>query len=126
MNETDIFFETEIASYCYTNGILIAHSKSVLRTVENIGNNVATVKEQCKKRVPLLIHLTKSPIPSKATRQFSTEQLPTVYTAMAMISKPGLAKFIMTLLFKFKPPPIPMRTFNNEEDAKQWLQQFIL
>jgi hypothetical protein len=58
------------------------------------------------KKVPLLIYLSKSPVPDKATRKFSTEQLPNIYTAMAMVSKPGLTKLIMNVLFKFKAPPI--------------------
>ena len=75
--------------------------------------------------MPLLIHLVNSPMPDKATRDFSAAQLPNVYTAMAMVSKPGLATLIMNLLFKLKPPPIPMKNFSNENEAKEWLKQFI-
>src|SRR5437762_2773803 len=90
-------FEGEIASYWMDDdGILVSLSKPPMRTVANITENVALVKRITKdKRVPLLIYLSNSPIPDKETRKFSTEQLPNVYTAMAMISEPGLAKFIM-------------------------------
>jgi hypothetical protein len=44
---------------------------------------------------------------------------------MAMVSKPGLAKFIMNLLFRFKPPPIPMKSFVNDKEARGWLKQFL-
>ena len=109
-----------------TDGILYAYSKSILRTVENISNNIALVKQITNnKKVPLLIYLTNSPMPNKATRKFSTEQLPNVYTAMAMVSKLGLAQFIMKLLFKLQKPPIPMQSFSNTADAKAWLQQFV-
>ena len=74
--------------------------------------------------MPLIIYLTNSPVPDKATRDFSKEQLPEVYKAMAMISKFGLAQFIMKLLFKFQQPPIPMQIFNNVIEAKEWLHQF--
>ena len=76
------------------------------------------------KKVPLLIYLSNSPVPDKETRKFSTEQLPNVYTAMAMVSKPGLAKFIMNLLFKFKTPPIPMKSFTDDVQAREWLKQY--
>lgn len=112
----------EIADYEYIDGILISYSKSVKRTVENIGNNVKLVKEITgNKKVPLLIYLKDSPMPDKATRKFSTEKLPEIYTAMAMVSPPGLSSFIMKLLFKFQSPPIPMKSFTNAEDAKRWL-----
>ena len=117
----------EIADYHFgTDGILYSYSKSPKRTVENITANVALVKQITGgRKVPLLIYLSNSPVPDKETRRFSTEQLPNVYTAMAMVSKPGLAQLIMNILFKFKPPPIPMKSFTNDKDAKAWLQQYL-
>jgi hypothetical protein len=94
--------------------------------VEAIRGNVALVKQITGgKPVPLLIYLSNSPVPDKETQKFSREQLPNVYTAMAMISKPGLAQFIMTLLFKFQAAPIPMKNFDNEQEAKAWLKQYL-
>jgi len=117
----------EIADYYYDHtGILFSYSKSIQRTVENISNNIALVKQITgNKKVPLLIYLTNSPVPDKETRRFSTEQLPHVYTAMAMVSKPGLSKLIMNILFKLKTPPIPMKSFTNDTEAKAWLQQYL-
>ena len=119
-------FEGEIATYWFDDGILISLSKSPKRTVENISGNVALVKSITQnKRVPLLIYLSDSPVPDKQTRKFSTEQLPVIYSAMAMVSKPGLAKFIMNILFALKPPPIPMKSFTNDQEAKAWLKQYV-
>jgi len=42
---------------------------------------------------------------------------------MAMFSEPGLARLIMNVLFKLKPPPIPMKSFTDEKEAKEWLKQ---
>lgn len=98
-------FEGEIATYWLDNGILVSLSKSTRRTVANITDNVTLVKQITNnQKVPLLIYLRNSPMPDKATRTFSTEQLPQVYSAMAMVSQPGLAQFIMQLLFKFQHP----------------------
>ncbi|MCO4292529.1 STAS/SEC14 domain-containing protein [Solitalea sp. MAHUQ-68] len=118
--------EGEIATYWMDEGILVSLSKSIKRTVANIGGNVKLVKEITgNKPVPLLIYLANSPMPDKATRKFSTEKLPEIYTAMAMVSKPGLALLIMNILFKLKQPPIPMRNFQNAEEAKEWLKQYL-
>ena len=96
-------WEGEIATYWFDDGILVSLSKSPKRTVENIAANVSLVKSITNNTpVPLLIYLSDSPIPDKATRKFSTEQLPVIYSAMAMVSKPGLSKLIMNILFKFK------------------------
>jgi len=119
-------WEGEIATYWFEDGILISLSKSPKRTIESISRNVALVKQITNNTpVPLLIYLANSPVPDKATRKFSTEQLPVIYKAMAMVSKPGLAKLIMNILFKFSQPPIPMKSFSDPEDARNWLQQFV-
>jgi hypothetical protein len=117
----------EIADYYYSpEGILYSYSKAPKRTVKNISENIALVKQITgDKKVPLLIYLSKSPVPDKEARKFSAEQLPNVYTAMAMVSKGGLAQFIMNILFKFKTPPIPMKSFADDKEAREWLMQFL-
>jgi hypothetical protein len=120
-----LVYEGEIATYWFDDGILVSLSKSPKRTVANISGNVALVKEITgNKKVPLLIYLSNSPVPDKATRQFSTTQLPVIYSAMAMVSKPGLSKLIMNMLFRLKPPPIPMKSFTDDKEAKEWLKQY--
>ncbi len=118
--------EGAIATYWFEDGILVSLSKPARRTVALIAENVELVKSitGCKP-VPLLIYLTNSPVPDKATRQFSTEKLPEIYKAMAMVSKPGLGQLLMNLLFKFKAPAIPMKSFTSAQEAREWLQQFI-
>ena len=119
-------WEGEFATYWLENGILISLSKSPKRTVDLIADNVALVKQITgNKPIPLLIYLADSPVPDKATRKFSTEQLPVIYKAMAMISKPGLSQFIMNILFSLKPPPIPIKSFTDDKQAKVWLNQFL-
>jgi len=114
----DYFFDEE--------GILYSYSKNPKRTVENISENVALVKHITgNKPVPVLVYLCDSPIPDKQTRQLSREQLPNLYTAMAMVSMPGLSRLIMNILFKLKTPPIPMRSFTNDKEARAWLEQFL-
>ena len=115
----------EIADYHYEEGILYAYSKSIRRTVDHIRGNVELVKKITGgKKVPLLIYLADSPVPDKETRKFSTEQLPEIYTAMAMVAKPGLTQLIMSILFRFNAPPIPMKSFTDPVKAKEWLQQY--
>jgi hypothetical protein len=108
------------------DGILYSYSKSTLRTVQSITDNAALVKKITgNKRVPLLIYLSSTPIPDKETRAFSTEKLPELYSAMAMVSKPGLSTVIMNILFALKPPPIPMKPFTDDKQAQEWLKQFV-
>lgn len=119
-------YEGEIATYWFDDGILVSLSKNVKRTVELIKGNVELVKRITNnKRIPLLIYLTDSPVPDKETREFSSEQAPLIYSAMAMVSKPGLAALIIKLVFALKSPPIPMKNFVDDQSAKDWLKQFL-
>lgn len=119
-------WEGEIASYWFEDGVLVSLSKPVQRTVDNLSRNIQLVRQITQgRRVPLLIHLASSPVPDREAQNFSREQLSTNYSAMAMVSKPGLARFIMALLFKVKPPPIPMKGFSDESSAMKWLRQFL-
>jgi hypothetical protein len=115
--------EGEIANYRLDeSGILYSYSKSVLRTVPLMQKNRELVKSIAgDKPVPLLIFLKNSPMPDKATRDYSKSILPEIYSAMAMVSRPGLSALIMKLLFAFQRPPIPMKSFTDEETAKAWL-----
>ncbi|WP_236978863.1 STAS/SEC14 domain-containing protein [Membranihabitans maritimus] len=117
----------EIADYYLDKeGILYSYSKKPKRTVQNISQNVALVKKITNnKQVPLLIYLCNSPVPDKEARKFSTQQLPEIYKAMAMVSNPGLSQLIMNILFKFKTPPIPIKSFSDDKKAKAWLKQFL-
>jgi hypothetical protein len=119
-------YHGEIASYWFEDGILVSLSKSVRRTVQNISGNVKLVEEITgNKKMPLLIYLKSSPVPDRETRVFSTKMLPKIYSAMAMVSEPGLASFIMALLFKLKPPPIPMKIFTDDRAAREWLKKYL-
>lgn len=119
-------FESQIATYWFEDEVLISLSKSIKRTVPLIKENVELIQLKTANRpVPLLIYLTNSTVPDKATRQYSTEHLPKVYSAMAMVSQPGLAQLIMNLLFRFKKPPIPMKSFTNKEEAMKWLKEVV-
>jgi hypothetical protein len=119
-------YEGDIATYWFDEGILVSLSKNPKRTVENIKANVELVKRITNNRpIPLLIYLSNSPVPDKAARKFSTEQLPIIYSAMAMVSKPGLSKFIINILFALKTPPIPMKSFTDDKEAKAWLKHYL-
>ena len=107
------------------DGILVSLSKSTRRTVTNLAANVALVKSITgNRKVPLLIYISSSPIPDNETRKLAEKLVAESYTAMAMISPPGLTKFIVNFIFRLNKPPIPMKSFTDDKLAKEWLMQF--
>ncbi len=119
-------FETEIATYWFAHdGLLTSVSKNPTRTVANTTESFELIRRITNgKKQPLLVYMCPSGMPDKATRDFVAANLPTVYTAMAMVSKGGLGTMVMNILFKFKPPAIPMKSFNNDTEAKAWLERY--
>lgn len=116
-------WESDIAIYWYEGDVLISNSKSVLRTPDLIRKNAALIREISHgKPVKLLIYLVKSPVPDKETRRVSAEILPQIYSAMAMVSEPGLSSFIVKMVFALRKPPIPMKSFTDKSEAMKWLQ----
>lgn len=113
----------EIADYeMREDGILVSYSKPVKRTKELIERNALLLASNFNCPVPVVVHICKSPVPDKVARIASNQYLPINYSKMAMVSEPGLAQFIMRILFKLKKPAIRMQFFQTEEDAVLWLK----
>lgn len=123
--QTPVIGESELAKYWrITPDIIYAESKPTNRNVETIASNVALVKSlNDHKPVKLIISIAKSPVPDKATRELAAKELPLTYSAMAMIAPNKLTGFIINLIYGMKKPPIPMKTFSNFEDARDWISK---
>jgi hypothetical protein len=119
--------EGDFATYWFDDeGILHSRSKSTLRTRENAERNFDLIRKiSGGKKVCLLVYLAFTKKPDKETREYMVQGMPSVYKAMAIVSKFGLGNFVMALLFKFQKPVIPMKTFSDEAEAKEWLRQYL-
>ncbi len=120
-------YETELATFWFDgDGILNSLSKSPKRTIANTTENFTLVRRITNnQKVCHLVYLCNSPVPDKQTRKFVTHELPKVYKAMAMVSTSGLGKIIMNVLFNLKAPPIPMKSFSADKEAREWLKQYL-
>lgn len=120
-------FVTALGTYWFDEeGILNSVSSPAKRTMKNTRYNFDLVQRVSAGRKPcLLVKLCSSPVPSRETQAYVKRRLPDTYTAMAMLSDSGIGELIMNILFKLQAPPIPMRTFRNEEKAREWLRSFL-
>ncbi|MFM2226393.1 MAG: hypothetical protein RJA07_2595 [Bacteroidota bacterium] len=119
-------YESEIATYWWEGEILYSVSNKVLRTKENVKANFEMIQQITHhKPVCLLTFVSNSGKPNKATQEYVREILPKAYKAMAMVSSSGVGKIIMNVLFKFIASPIPMKSFSDEEKAKEWLKNYL-
>ena len=63
--------------------------------------------------------------PKKEQRDYIADQISSVVKAMAIITSSPLSRMMANLFFSFKPPQYPMKMFQNEKDATQWIRQYL-
>ena len=61
----------------------------------------------------------------KEIRDYVNAQFPNIALAVALISKTPLGRMNANLFFKLKKNPYPTRMFDNEDEAKEWLKQYL-
>lgn len=120
-------FKSELGTYWFDEtGILKSLSNNTRRTLENTGRNFELVRKiSGGQKVCHMVYLVNSPKPDKATLRYVAQELPGVYKAMAIISKSGLGKIVMNIIFRLNPPTIPMKTFADEDEAIEWLKGYL-
>jgi hypothetical protein len=126
--ENSQIYEGELATFWFDeNGILCAVSKKISRTMENQKANYALVREITGgKRVCLLADNTETYTQDEITRQYSAQEMPKLFKAMAVISHTVIGRAATHLFLYFHGQPIPIESFDNVEKAKEWLMQFQL
>jgi len=80
-----------------------------------IGNN----------KICMLIDVTNTNESTREIRNYAAEELPKIVKAIAMVSTSAVGKMLANLFFTLKTQPYPTKMFNNEAEAKKWLQQFL-
>lgn len=59
-----------------------------------------------------------------ARAYYSGSQVGTLLTACAAITSSRIGRVISNFFIGFNKPPTPVKFFNNEEEAVEWLKQF--
>lgn len=77
------------------------------------------------KKVCFLSDSTNSSAANKEMRDFAAEAIPQIAKAIAVLSKSALGKMSANLFFALKKQPYPVRFFDNENEAKEWLKQYL-
>lgn len=113
------------------DGIVYAISRKGERSLEetkrtlDLFKNIIDDKMDGDKKVCLLIDVTNSPETKREIRDYAAEEFPKLVKAIAMISESALGKMVANLFFTIKTQPYPTKFFNNEKDAKKWLEQYL-
>lgn len=77
------------------------------------------------KKVCFLADATNTSETTKEVRDYAASEFPKLFKAIAIISSSPLGKMLGNLFFKLKKQPYPVRMFNSEKEAREWLKQYL-
>ncbi len=109
------------------HGILCSISKKVpQQTVEEAKKTMEDfIKLTGGKKVCLLSDSTDSTPSDKEMRDYIAEVIPEIAKAVAVISRSAVGKMVANLFFSIKKQPYPVKMFDSETEAKEWLKQYL-
>ena len=120
-------YEGELADFWFDeDGILCAVSKMTPRTLEKQKANYDLVRKITdNKRVCLLADNTLTYEQDDDTRKLMADEIPKIFKAMAVVSRTVFGKAVSDTFLYYHGTPVPIRTFNDENEAREWLKQFV-
>ncbi|WP_373512974.1 hypothetical protein [Persicitalea sp.] len=109
------------------NGILCSVAKKVpQQTVEEAKKTMEEFRKITGgEKVCMLSDSTDSPPANKEMRDYAAEVIPEVVKAVAIISRSAVGKMAANLFFSIKKQPYPVKMFNDEVEATEWLKQYL-
>jgi hypothetical protein len=109
------------------NGILCSVAKNVpQQTIEEAKETMEELKKIIGgKKVCLLSDSTDSVPLNKEMRDYAAEVIPEIVKAIAIISRSAVGKMVANLFFSIKKQPYPVKMFDDEQEAKEWLKQYL-
>ena len=120
-------FESAIATYWFDeDGILYLRAKNTPRTQENSKENYELIKRICdNKKVCVIMDTSDGAMASIDIRKSVTASFPDYFKAIAFISKSTTGKMISLFFVVLQKTGLPMSTFSNETEAKEWLRKYL-
>jgi hypothetical protein len=106
------------------NGIVCSISRKRPRpqTVEEMKQVIDMYKSFVgEKPRCLLADVTHSSATSREVREYAAIELPKLVKAVAMVSESALGKMMANIFFSLKHQPYPVKMFNDETEAREWL-----
>jgi hypothetical protein len=120
-------YEGDLATFWFDDdGILCAVSKMTPRTIENQKANYELIREITgNNRVCLLADNTLTYEPDDVTQEYMAGEIPKIFKAMAVTSRTIFGKAVSDTFLYYQGQPVPIRTFQDEKEGKEWLRQYL-
>ncbi|MBC7695318.1 MAG: STAS/SEC14 domain-containing protein [Burkholderiales bacterium] len=120
--------DTETSTYWIEDSGIICSitKKSAFQPMEDYQKSMWEFRKKIgDRKVCLLVDATNAAESNKEIRDYVALELPKFVKALAVLSGSALGKMLANLFFKLKTQPYPIRIFNDELKAREWLKQYI-
>ncbi len=77
------------------------------------------------KKICWLSNVTEAAFPTDEARDFAGEETPRIIRALALITNSQISRLIANVFITLKKPPYPTKMFSNEQDAREWIGQYL-
>jgi hypothetical protein len=120
-------YEGELASFWIDkDNILCALSKNTSRTLKKQKDNFTFIRQIIgDKKVCMLSDSTNANPPDIETRDYMEREMPTLFKAMAILSKSAIGEIFPKAFLVLNSYPMPMKYFSEEKEARDWLKQYL-
>ena len=121
-------FEDELAEYWMeTDELLCSICKPNPRTLEATKKSFELIEKITHgKKVCLLSDTTAASQGSEKVREYSLTVTQRHFKAMALITSSSFSNLLVNTFMTISKQAIPMRLFNNEKEAREWINQHEL
>lgn len=125
-NESEIF-EDELAEYWMENkDLLCSVCKPAIRTLESTKNAFELIEKITDgRKVCLLSDISSAGQGSAKVRELSIAGSVKHFNAMALITSSAFGALLGNMFMSLSRQPIPMKLFNNETEAREWVYSHI-
>lgn len=125
--ENKIIYESAIVTFWFDDdGILNAVSKDTPRTIDGTKQYIQEVRSLLGgQKVCAILDVSNASQLKKDEREYIKHEIETIYKAVAIITHSQFSKIVGALLLFLIPTSIPAKAFTNEQEAREWIKQYL-
>jgi hypothetical protein len=120
-------YDHPLATLWFDNfGILHKVSKNVPRTPEKVQDLYSFIRKISNgKKVCGMLEVSHESVSNKDAVEHLKKEIPNTFSAVALMANTPMGQLTGTLMSVLTPSHIPVKVFNDDVQAKDWLHTYI-
>lgn len=122
-------FKTSNSEYWFDEGVLFVIMKNAPPPpLEGQKRQIEEFKQKLNgKKICCIMDFTNASYSpsSSESRQYNSIEMPKIFNSIAMVSSNSFTRMLAHLFLGFSTPTVPFKVFSNEEEAREWIKQYL-